>query len=506
MERRKGIKVQNKIYLRDLSCYLTANEKQKNHPLMEPNRYFDLSKLTNENIKKEMDMFIRWRGEKLSPLSIRGDIYPFNQLSRCLNEECPKLQTFVEIDQKQMEKNCRKWLLKHEKNLTQRRIRTESGKEQVMDAALIKYVQRICCFFNKEERSFKFDSETWYLNDIPIILRVNPTKRINSINFKKIHQKFMKEEVKKIIYIHLSQKALGTVCAEMTAINRFSKYLSEQYSEVQSLREIDRELLENYLVHTNTEAKGRKSYSKELQHLKAIFRTAANVLEDPNLSELFYRDDIGKQPVSIYKVYSDNELIRLNRKIVEMDEQIARALILHQLLGTRISETLTLTQDAVRRGVTGQWVIRIFQIKSRREYEKVINDDVKALFDKACLYTKNKYGVGKYVFVDEKDPKQPMQYSRMQYQIMAMIRKNDLLDDNGEKFGVGTHIFRHCYGKKLTDMHIDDLTIAKLLGHANSASVKNYRKIGNELLSEETRNMRDNMDDILKNMLKDWNE
>ena len=97
-----------------------------------------------------------------------------------------------------------------------------------------------------------------------------------------------------------------------------------------------------------------------------------------------------------------------------------------------------------------------------------------------------------------------MQYGRIQYQLMAMIQKNDLRDDKGELFGVGTHIWRHCYGKRLTEMHIDDATVAKLLGHANTSSLKYYRRIGNQMLSDETREMRENMDSILKGIINEW--
>ena len=53
-----------------------------------------------------------------------------------------------------------------------------------------------------------------------------------------------------------------------------------------------------------------------------------------------------------------------------------------------------------------------------------------------------------------------------------MIQKQNLRDDSGELIGVGTHIWRHCYGKRLTEMHVDDVTIAKLLGHANKTLSK----------------------------------
>ena len=97
-----------------------------------------------------------------------------------------------------------------------------------------------------------------------------------------------------------------------------------------------------------------------------------------------------------------------------------------------------------------------------------------------------------------------MQYSKIKYHISAMVHKNDLRDDKGELFGVGTHIWRHCYGKKLTELHVDDATIAKLLGHSNMSSLKFYRQIGNQQLAEETRDMRKHMDDLLIEITKDW--
>ena len=71
----------------------------------------------------------------------------------------------------------------------------------------------------------------------------------------------------------------------------------------------------------------------------------------------------------------------------------------------------------------------------------------------------------KYIFVDENNPARPLQYNRIQVKIVDMIRKENLRDDNGRLFGFGSHMYRHYYGVKLTDMHLDDFTISKLLGH-----------------------------------------
>lgn len=492
------------IYLGDLECYKNATPEMQEHPLMSPNRGFDLSKIQTENVAQEIKDFIIDRGKKLTPLSIRADLYPFNLACDFLNTTGSDISTFKDINVNDMEKKAKVWLLKNQKKLSQKRYRTATGTEEITDAELIKYLRKICDFINKTEESFDYESDRWYLADIPIVVKVNPTKSTKSISFKKIPQDGIKSEIKKVIYIHLSRCALGTVEAEMTAINRFCLFLSEQYAEVTSLKDVDRDLLEKYLIHTNTVAKGRKSYSKELCHLKSVLVTAGKILESKDLETLFYADDISKVPSRLYKVYSDAELKRLNAAIVERDPQVARALMIHQLLGTRISETLTLKRNSLYQSETGNWMMKIHQIKTGKDYSKAVNDDIKKLFEKACEYTKEKYGDTEYVFVTDKEPQKPMQYSRIQYQLMAMITSNNLVDDSGVRFGVGTHIWRHCYGKRLTELHVDDVTIAKLMGHANTSNLKHYRKVGNEMLSNETRIMRQSMDEIIENIMKEW--
>lgn len=87
-----------------------------------------------------------------------------------------------------------------------------------------------------------------------------------------------------------------------------------------------------------------------------------------------------------------------------------------------------------------------------------------------------------------------------------MIHKEDLRDDNGRLFGFGSHMFRHYYGAKLTEMHLDDFTIAKLLGHGSVRNVKYYRKMSNQTLADETREVRNMLSEIILQSLDGWEE
>lgn len=272
--------------------------------------------------------------------------------------------------------------------------------------------------------------------------------------------------------------------------------------ELESLQELSREDIEDYLIYLQTETTERKNYRSDLYGLKRVIEDVGNIYERRHLLELFLNNDFPSTPRYQFKFYSDATIKRLNSHIFNLDEQIARALIVHQLLGTRISDTLTLRMDCLREK-EGRYFVRIDQVKSIT-YEKAVSNEVGRLILKAMEYTKERYGETEYIFVKKDDPSKPYQYGMIQAQVMRMIRQKDIRDDNGELLKFGTHIFRHCYGKKLTELHIEDWMIARLLGHKTLQSVHHYRRIGNKVMADETRKTREKMDLIIMDIIKGW--
>ena len=78
-----------------------------------------------------------------------------------------------------------------------------------------------------------------------------------------------------------------------------------------------------------------------------------------------------------------------------------------------------------------------------------------------------------------------------------MYYENDIRDDNGNYFEFRTHRFRHTFGVKLTEMKLDDDSIARLLGHKDTRTIPHYRRLRNEALAEDTKAVRDEMNELL---------
>ena len=82
--------------------------------------------------------------------------------------------------------------------------------------------------------------------------------------------------------------------------------------------------------------------------------------------------------------------------------------------------------------------------------------------------------------------------------------------DSSRKEDIFLQICNHNYlladGVKLTELHVDDWTIAKLLGHKGVRSVQYYRKMSNQRMADETREVRNFMSQIILASLDGWGE
>lgn len=466
------------------------------------NPYYDLEPIPSPKIREEITGFIKWRSTQVCIARVYSDLQYFKKLCRFFQETTTPGSSLYDKSAETWVRQFKTWMFKEQIPLYERQTGL-NGKTWMTKVREISYFERLLKFLSTDNRKEE-EKDIWELDKLDIEYRANPIKRVRTLNFTKISQDGIRQEVKKGIYLNLKSEAIACIIKELTAVRRLSRYLEERQPHIQSCKELDREVIEEYLTYLKTEATETKHFHADLNRLRCLLESIGQMCDYQNLNGLFLTRDIPQTPKAAFKTYSDAELKRLNREIVKLDEQTARLMIIHQMLGSRISDTLTLAPDCLSKE-KGEIIIRIRQMKTKT-YEKPISTELAALIQKAIDYTQKKYGDTPYIFVDDKDTSRAMSYGTIQYRITAMIYKKDLRDDNGEIFGFSTHIYRHFYGVKLTEMHLDDWTIAKLLGHSSVRNVKYYRKMSNQLLADETRKARQRLSEVILNNLDGWED
>lgn len=492
----------DRIYYRELKCYAEATEKQRKTNYTSP--YYDMLGIESEGLKKELRAFVLHHGGKVSFSTILCEKIKFRRLVDFLKEkDTSGMESFLDREAEKWMRQFRGWMLQNGHPLTGKKV-TVYGNEHIVDSRQIKYFEKILRFLQPADERDEREKDIWELDRLDIVVRDNPIYNVKTLNFTKISQPDMREETKKAVYLRLQYEALGTVQNGMNAMRQFSAYLKEKYPKVQSCAEIDRNILEAYLIYRMTECAPRKGASNQVLALRSMLETIGKLYQYPQLDRLFLNTDIPPEEQPEFRVYSEREMKLLNAHIARMDEQIARCLVIHQMLGTRISDTLTLRRDCLY-NEHRQKMIRIHQVKTDT-YDKPISRELAMLIQKAAEYTAGRHGETKYIFVNEDDVSRPLQYTTVKHKVLAIIQREQLRDDDGKPFRFNSHMFRHYYGVKLTEMHLDDWTIAKLLGHKRLGSVQHYRKMSNQLVADETRAVRDMMTKIIYENLDGWSE
>lgn len=416
----------------------------------------------------------------------------------------PQMDTFLNQDIRDLQHRFRKWLcgLRFEK--VQKEYKSKYHKVLRNPKSFTEIIELISLYAEAMNPRNEVEKDVWSLERLPFPCRNNETRPGKTLNFTRIHQKLLREQVKQVFGVWIKEYAVSTLKSRIGAINKFSEFLYQNYKDVEEAGQITRNIIEDYLIFSAVVEGGKCCRKNNIMALRRLLEEIGKISENFILQEIIINSDIPSIPRCKFTTYTEEEQQLWSRAAKHMNEQVGRALVLHMMLGTRISEVLTLKQDCVeRRG--NAWWIGIDAQKSRH-YHKPITDEIKMLIDKAIDYTRTQYYKSQYVFVNSYNPEQPMMYSTIRDHMIRIINTYDLRDRNGELFSPKTHIFRHCYGVKLTEMHIDDLTIAKLLGHANTDSLQYYRKMGNKIMAEETRKTRAEMDILLLRIIKTWGE
>lgn len=450
--------------------------------------------IKSEQIRMDVKSFFTERTGYLSKGSLRHEMYGLKMLVKFLSEKSAD-EDLANASEEDECRACEKWLLKNGYKIYSEK--TRNGQVRREQCANVRYYRQFLTFIDK--RSGRYGEDVWELSQIGFEVEQNPSTVVKRLFFKQIKQKEIREEVKAAIRLLLTGQKAITAREELAVMRRFSAFLGKEYPDVVSMREINRDIMEEYQISIKTN-QTKKSLHSEIIHLKTCLDTIRRIYDYKNLQQIILPSDLPKQAKVLYRSYSDAEIMRLNSAIARADPQSGRAWILQELLGTRISEVLSLTLDSI----ISDREVYIQQGKTAKGYKKLVSEDVIKLIRKAGEYTKEKFGTTKYIFVADRDPNRPMPYATLRDRIKKIIIDCDLRDDTGQLFGVRTHFLRHAYGRRLAELGFDDVTIAQLLGHRSLGAVQSYRKLSKEHLAVETKVFRDNKDQILKRLVGGW--
>ena len=316
--------MKKRIYIYELDCCKVASEEQIQRMRISPERYFNLEGLPSEELAEKLEEFIWERGKMLAPSSMASEVTYYNNIREFLIDR--KIQSLDAREEEKIIRMLKGWMLERGYALSSKKYRPAYDKIGIESPGIVRHMKKILKFLEEEDDRDEQEKDIWTLKNFDFPIYGNPIKNTETINFTKIVQPDIREEVKKAIYHHLKTEALGSIKRELSAMNKFSKYLDEKHSKISTCEEIDREIIEQFLINIKVESNGGNGIRDDLLKLRNVLETIGKIYDFPHLTKLFLKSDFPPERKAEFKSYSDSELKRLNAQIVKMEEQIARAM------------------------------------------------------------------------------------------------------------------------------------------------------------------------------------
>nr|WP_304059764.1 hypothetical protein [Enterocloster clostridioformis] len=281
--------MEDRLYYRELECYKDAPQELLR--IIGKNDYYNLSALPTAAMRDEFRKYIRQRGSEVSLNTVQHDKAYFKQFCQALRSYRRVPKSLLDWDEKQWVQMLKSWMLQNGIALTDERKNVYGNLHRV-EARLICYLRRVIRAVQPEDMRPEREKDIWKLDKLGIDNEENPIYKTDTINFTGILQDGIREEVKQAIYLHLKYEKLGTVKREMTSLRQFSKYLDAQQSRITSCKEIDRALLEEYLIHKATDGSSGRANSDDILKLRSVLESIGKIYGYPHLEKLFISTDI----------------------------------------------------------------------------------------------------------------------------------------------------------------------------------------------------------------------
>ena len=485
------------ILLKDLECYKAASERLRD--ACNGNLAFETDIIRSGLLRDEFEAFILYKFSRLSLPTVRSMVYPTNVLIRFVGSQREK-KSFVLYGRSDTERKYKAYLYENGYPITRQRKR--KYRSESVSIVKSEYVAIFDDFYDwleeiNDNRTEK-DKDVWDVRKLGVNVRQNPVNPRYRLDYRQIPMCF-RDEVKNAIYLQATIRSMQTLQGEVRAANEFFGFIGSYYPEISDCSEINRERYEEYLIWRKTQSGASSEVIKrEISDLKTLFSFISMLYGKKNLTELSFMQDRVRVKDKLPAVYSKAEMRRFNEALGDLEKQMVRALFIHEMVGTRISDTLTLRMDCLSED--GAYIF-IKQNKTHKAYKRHISGKTKALIEKSIEYTRTLGIDTEYVFSNEDGT--PWTYSKINYHMTAMIAEKDLRMDDGSKFVFLSHQFRRSLATDMTEKGFTDRYIAHELGHSNTQTVSKYRRVRNAEIKRQTAKLRDYFNNIYQSNLKE---
>lgn len=427
-------------------------------------------------------------------------------LTEFINNKYPRLMSLLDINANidSVEVQWRDWLVAEGKNLTLNKETKSNGKTYEISTPEVTFLRRICNYlYVITDIREEWEKDKWDVRKLKEKYAINFSNSRTQyyMNFEIIENAEIRKQVKAYFKERLlSGKGFNwnTATAYFTMLNKFFDFINETEPKWNSLNLLERKhilkFIEYLRIHCSTFTHRNSNpnqyismaLSKLYMFLYDIQSKQYSIAPRQNVNILVQRDDkpqFMKKSVDDISYIPDSVLSQLFDNINELSEKVQIVLWIMYKTGLRISDTLELKQDCLKRLNSKYWVVTDIEKTYVKGHRIPIDDDLAnmlaVLISNAEKTSNTDNNPDNYIFVKYNGVRKGRPYTTTWAinELNAFARKINIVDEDGNVYHFKKHAFRHTYAVKLLNGGADILTVQELLAHASPEMTMRYAKL-----------------------------
>lgn len=482
---------------------LTAKQKAS----IEGRGYIDFSLCKSENLKNELKNACACIIEtKICKVHImHHDKFVIDYVIKYFNEKSKYKDSILQFTEEEILDEFEKFL--DDNGIVSRRVvkrvsanmKLKYYDERSKSANFVRRiydVNRAASFHYMKEK----EKDIWDIRKLDInVTGFNCARPRYTINFERILQPKIREVVKKYEYERLKTRKYSAIIDDLKVLNLFSKFLYEEYPEIDSLDKLTRDVVLEFLGYI--EVQNMCSTTKGQR--KGCLRVFLNLVvmygwENTPKEKLLHKNDYGKKVTQLPKPISATVMQKLNENIKYLPKDIKRMVYVIQNIGMRVNELCQLKTKSVKKDAEGDYFIEYYQSKTDKYSRIPIKEEVAEVIlvqEKEILL---KFKDAKYIFT--RDGEKPISQESFSYHINRLAYKHDIRDENGKLYRFKSHHFRHTVATRYVNNGMNPNMIRIMLGHSKMKSIMNYIELRDSTVIEVMEQVFEEQDKLISNL------
>jgi len=227
----------------------------------------------------------------------------------------------------------------------------------------------------KVNQVFDYNADIWNFSELGVPLP--PCESTRTINFSQIHQPWLKAAVKQFIKFNAANRSARTCLKKLWALNKFSRFLFNNYPSLHSL-EINRDCILSFLLYLQRELPSPRAIASRngivlTLHMFIVLAKRYGWLKLTS-SDLIYNEDLPKVDRKAKTIDKTVPAEVMEQLIANMDwlyPPVARMLLIQMECALRVSEVCGMRFDCVNYDATGDPWLKFFNWKLKKEHSPI---------------------------------------------------------------------------------------------------------------------------------------